>query len=125
MLLVKTRIAPSPVHGIGLFADQFIAAGTHTWRFVPEFDRAKTVEEFAALPPHIQDWLKHYAYLDYHVGQHILCVDDARFMNHSTNPTVRPDYALDRFGVDIAQRDIEIGEEITTDYRLIEKQIQL
>jgi hypothetical protein len=33
MLLVKTTIAPSPIHGIGLFADQFIPQGTRIWEF--------------------------------------------------------------------------------------------
>jgi hypothetical protein len=28
MLLVATRLAPWPVHGIGLYADTFIAKGT-------------------------------------------------------------------------------------------------
>jgi SET domain-containing protein len=122
MLLVRTRIAPSPVHGIGLYADQFIPAGTHTWRFEPDFDIEKTADQLSALPAHIQGWFKQYGYLDYHFGSYVLCVDDARFMNHSDNPTVRPDYSLDHYGVDVAARDIEIGEEITTDYRLIEKE---
>ena len=34
MLLVKTRLAPSPIAGIGLFADEDIKKGTVTWRFM-------------------------------------------------------------------------------------------
>jgi len=122
MLLVKTKITLSPTHGIGLFADQFISAGTHTWRFVPDFDIEKTADQLPLFPAHIQSWFKQYAYLDFHLGTFILCADDARFMNHSDNPTVSPDYSLDPYGVDVATRDIESGEEITTDYRLIEKE---
>mgnify|MGYP000470418846 CR=1 FL=1 len=38
MLMVKTRIAPSRIAGIGVFADQDIPAGTVTWRFMPGYD---------------------------------------------------------------------------------------
>jgi hypothetical protein len=38
MLLVRTRVATSPVHGLGLFAAGYIAHGTEVWRFTPEFD---------------------------------------------------------------------------------------
>jgi len=125
MLLVKTKITPSCLHGIGLFADQFIPVGTHTWRFEPNLDLEKTAEQILQFPENIQDWFKQYAYLDFRLNSYILCVDDARFMNHSHNPTVRPDYTLDRYGVDVATRDINVGEEITTDYSLIESDVSL
>lgn len=37
-----TSLAPrqSSIHGLGLFADQFIAEGTPTWRFVAGIDQA-------------------------------------------------------------------------------------
>ena len=38
MLLVKTKIGPSKIAGIGLFADEFIAKGTPVWKFEPGFD---------------------------------------------------------------------------------------
>lgn len=41
-------------------------------------------------------------------------------MNHSDTPNVGPDFARDRYGVDVALRDIVAGEEITVDYRLVE-----
>jgi len=121
MLLVKTKLNLSPIHGIGLFADQFIAAGATTWRFEPNFDIEKTAEEIAAMPEHIRLWFKHYAYLDWHVNAFILCVDDARFINHSDDPNVQTDYSAHAYGTDFALRDIQPGEEITIDYRLIEK----
>ena len=33
MLLVKTTLRPSEVHGLGLFADEFIPKGIAIWRF--------------------------------------------------------------------------------------------
>jgi hypothetical protein len=35
-------------------------------------------------------------------------------------PNVRPDFARDRPGVDVAVRDIAAGEELTVDYRILE-----
>jgi len=121
MLLVKTKLAQSPIHGIGLVADQFIESGTKTWRFVEGFDIQKNAAEIEVLSSSALAWFKQYAYLDFHMDAFILCADDARFMNHSDNSNVRPDYNLDPFGIDIAVCDIQIGEEITTNYTLIEK----
>jgi uncharacterized protein len=121
MLLVKTRIEPSPIHGLGLFADRLIPAGAEVWRFLPGFDLEKTPEEVSAMPAIVQAWFKRFGYLDYHLGCYIVSVDDARFINHSDHPNINQDYTIDRYGVDIALRDIKPGEEITTDYRLIEK----
>ena len=44
MLLVKTKIGPSEIDGIGLFADQFIPRGTLVWELVPALDIEVAVE---------------------------------------------------------------------------------
>lgn len=38
MLLVKTKINKSNIHGIGLFAAEFIPKNTIVWRFFQDFD---------------------------------------------------------------------------------------
>ena len=38
MLLVKTKLNISPIHGIGLFAVEFIPAKTIVWKFHPAID---------------------------------------------------------------------------------------
>ena len=38
MLTVLASAKPSPIHGVGLFADEFIPKGTIMWRFDPTFD---------------------------------------------------------------------------------------
>ncbi len=120
MLLVKTTLAPSPIHGSGLFSNEPIASGTDVWRFQEGFDLEKTPAEVAALPTVAQDWFKKYGYLDHHIDQYILSFDDARFMNHSDDPNVRPDYNRHRCAVGIAVRDIAKGEELTINYRELE-----
>ncbi len=116
MLLVKTTIAPSAIHGLGLFSHQFIAKGQVIWKFSPGFDREITLEELATLPHHLQEWMKHYGYLDFHLNRYILHIDDCRFVNHSNNACITVDYEQDCYGLDVAARDITPGEELTYDY---------
>lgn len=42
MLLIKTKLELSKIHGVGLFADEFIAKGTKIWEYRPNFDKAFT-----------------------------------------------------------------------------------
>jgi SET domain-containing protein len=116
MLLVPTRIAPSTIHGIGVFAVDPIAAGTPVWRFHKGLDMEFGAEVLDGLPAHVRTFFAHYGYLDRNVKRIILCFDDARFVNHSDTPNVATDYAQDPYGLDVALRDIAAGEEITMDY---------
>jgi SET domain-containing protein len=120
MLLITTRLGSSPLHGLGLFAAEPIPAGTEIWRFTPRFDLEFPKSEVQALPTRMREFIEHYGYLDARLGLWVICFDNARFMNHSDTPNTRPDYALDPHGVDIALRTIGAGEEITTDYRLLQ-----
>jgi SET domain-containing protein len=121
MLLVKTKLDHSSIHRFGLFADELIPAGTKIWQFMPGFDLEKTSADLAAYPEHTRVWFKHFGYLDGRLDIHILSTDDAKFINHSDDPNMGPDFAHDRHGLGIALRDIKPSEEITIDYRLIEE----
>ena len=116
MLLVPTRLAPSRIHGLGVFAVAPIARGTPVWRFAKGLDMEFSPDIFDGLPEHVRSFFSHYGYLDRNVKRIILCFDDARFVNHSDTPNIVTDYAQDRYGLDVALRDIEAGEEITMDY---------
>ncbi len=122
MLLVPTRKEQSPIHGTGLFAAEPIPAGTPTWRFTPGIDLSihpDAVKQFTEVS---RDWFLMYAYLDIRTGLYVLCADDARFMNHSETPNVGGNYEQEPvFGVDVAQRDIAEGEELTCDYRTFDR----
>lgn len=115
MLLVRTYIAPSAIHGIGLFAAAPIAAGTVLWRFAAPLDTRIPVGEIEGLEPLARATLARYGY---RVGDCVfLCGDDARFMNHAPAPNC--DDARDAFET-VATRDIAEGEELTCDYRVID-----
>ncbi|HEU5016612.1 MAG TPA: SET domain-containing protein [Pseudolabrys sp.] len=110
MLLVKTYLDKSKIHGIGVFAGEFIGKGTKMWRFVEGYDRAYSPKEFARLPKAARNFLSHYAYrVD---GEILFTVDNDRHINHSDDPNT---YL--KGGYAIARRNIRRGEEITNDYR--------
>jgi uncharacterized protein len=110
MLLVKTYLDKSPIHGLGVFAGQFIRKGTKIWRFVEGFDRFYSPKQFAKLPKPARDFIKQHGYrVD---GEILLTADNDHHMNHSDAPNT---YL--RNGYAIAGRNIRKGEEITNDYR--------
>lgn len=122
MLLVPTVRRNSEIHGIGVFAAEFIPKGRPTWRFTPGVDAALHPEVLDRIPAASRDQFMTYAYLDIRTGLYVLCADDARFMNHSADPAVRGDYETEPvFGMDIAARDIEVGEELTCDYATFDR----
>jgi SET domain-containing protein len=114
MLLVKTRIGPSRIHGVGCFAEERIRAGQPVWVFDKRIDSRLRITELPSFPKPIQDLLKKYGYEEMYEGHHtlVLCADHARHMNHSDDPNVLDDGSQ----YDIAARDIEPGEELTCDY---------
>ncbi len=118
MLLVKTKIGPSKIHGIGLFAAEFIRKGTPIWQFKSGFDQEFSQEDLGEMSQPSREQVLHYCYIDpARPDRYILCFDDARFYNHSENPNTvtTPD---DKGGaVEIAARDIHAGEEITYNYK--------
>jgi len=114
MLLVKTKIQTSPIAGIGLYADEFIPKDTVVWKLMPGFDTIHTEDEIKQLSPASLQQFMNYCYHDKFSKKYVLCFDDARFFNHSDNPNTLN--VGDDTGITIASRDIQIGEELTTDY---------
>ncbi len=113
MLMVETKIGPSKISGIGLFADQFVPKGTTVWKYQEGFDLLLSKEDIEKLSDPAQKQFYNYAYLDKKYNTYMLCSDDARFFNHSDN------FNCDEKTDDIttAIRDIEIGEELTVNYK--------
>lgn len=116
MILIRTRVAPSKIHGMGLFTVESVAKGTPLWRFEPGFDRAFSPEQFAALPPRAQDHARWFSYVSKADGHRILSGDHSCFMNHAASPNTGalPDAQLPI--ITVALRDLAAGEEITCDY---------
>ena len=102
--------------GIGVFAAEFLSAGKRidTDRVHTAFTREQAYAFLEAVPNDEQRrwWLEHIYCLD-----DLMKIDmielDTMMLNHDNNPTVvtRED------GYDYTTRDVEIGEELTEDYR--------
>ena len=118
MLQVHARVGVSTIHGLGLFATEFIPSGTTIMEFRIGFDIEIPESSLEMLSSPAQQQLLHYA--EYVAAQRlfILSGDDDRFTNHSDAPnTCRRDVDGQRYPVVYATRDILAGEEITCDYR--------
>jgi hypothetical protein len=111
----------SQIHGLGLFADQFIPRGTEIWRFTPGFDLKFTKEQILSFPEILQIFIYTYAWKSKKSGLYCHSVDDGRFFNHSENPNSLSEYRdNEEESVNVALRDIQIGEEITDNYSSFE-----
>ncbi len=117
MLHVKTIVAPSNIHGLGLFADQFIPKGTTIWNFTEGFDQKFNPEQIVAFPQILQDFFSTYSSISKKTGKNILCGDQGNYINHSKDPNINCKYieGEEEF-IAYALRDIEAGEEITENY---------
>lgn len=114
MMLVKTKIGLSRIHGIGLFAAESIRAGTIVWEFTSGVDAAYTREEVEVLPEPLRSEilsLKH-SYISQHSGKYVTNGGNAKYFNHSFEPNVIDGESEEC----VAARDIAVGEELTIDY---------
>ena len=114
MLRVKTKIQPSGIHGLGLFADQFVPKGTVTWQYDPEFDVGFSKKELDSLPKLSREFLIYYCYFDKGIKKFVLCSDNQRYINHTQNKKMENVESTPH--KDTAIRDIQPGEEILCDY---------
>lgn len=112
MLKIKTKIKESKIHGIGLFADEFIPKGTITWSYDADFDVGFSKETIDSLTPLQKNYFLFYCYFDKSIQKFILCCDSQRFINHSQ----KLENILSETRMDIAARDIQPGEELLCDY---------
>lgn len=100
----------NPAKGYGVVATTYIPKGTITW-VMDALDRTITPEEAAKITGPMKDMLEKYSYRNGQ-GNHVLCWDHTKYMNHSFNPNC----VLTPLNFEIAVRDIMPGEELTNDY---------
>lgn len=96
--------------GYGVVATQFIPRGTITWA-LDKFDRIFTPQQVLQMEAVYQEVIYKYTYRNA-AGNHILCWDNARFVNHSSNSNC----VTTAYEFELAIRDIYPGEELTDDY---------
>lgn len=118
-----TEVRPSPIHGLGLFARQFIPAGTTWWR--ANLDNVLLLNQLqletllgSSRNQNFEELLNTcliYGYYSATMDRIIICLDNARFVNHSEAPNSGAPIDCDGL-TSTALRDIEPGEEIVEDY---------
>ena len=116
MLLIKTRVGSSAIHGMGLFALEAVPRGTAIWRFEAGFDREVAPEQYEALPELAQRHLRWFAYRDPDTGNWVLSGDHACFMNHASAPNTGAAVSAPGPITTLALQDIAAGTELTCDY---------
>ena len=114
MICVKTSVKPSGIHGLGVFAEEEIKKGEIVWKFNKLVDSVIDETDLKSFDDDYQNYIKHYSYKT--DDKYIFCGDNGKYVNHSDKPNIEGIESEDGFGINIANRDIEIGEEITCDY---------
>lgn len=110
---VKVRIAPSKIHGVGIFAIQDIQKGDKLHLDDAPILYTLRHADFSKLNDVVSDLLLE-RWPQIVNGSNFLYPDSrlSAYMNHSDQPNVDAEN-------DIALTDIAVGEELTEDYRLI------
>jgi SET domain-containing protein len=112
---VYTRLQPSSIHGVGVFAICGIPKGTYI--FEPDDDDTVFVpaREVRSLPPEVRRLYEDFCVLEdevYECPSSLNKLTPSWYLNHSKSPNVSADSSLKFFAI----RDIEAGEELTADY---------
>jgi len=116
MLLIPTFVAPSAIHGLGLFARESVPRGTLVWKFDPRVDQLLSAATVEALPAAAREFVETYG-SRLSEDLYLLCGDNARFVNHALGDTAAIASVTARLDADdVALRDLSAGEEITEDY---------
>lgn len=113
MLLVRTYLEKSSIHGFGIFAREAIQSGVSVWEFHDKLDIKFTPEEFDRLPACVKEEIEWHMYEPEAGGPFYYEATMGKYMNHSRAPNV--DFSVP--GVGTAVRNIQAGEELTCDYR--------
>ena len=96
--------------GFGVVATKKIPRGTITW-VQDELDRVFKPDEPENFNSIAQEQLEKYSFRN-SIGEHILCWDIAKFVNHS----FKSNCLSTSYNFEVAIWDIEVGEELTDDY---------
>lgn len=117
MLTIRHYVAKSAIEGCGLFCAERIAKGDVIFRYDFRFVMLVSDAEIATLNAGMREAVLKYSYRgtgkDKLVGAVYYCIDDSRFMNHSSDPNSIWVPADETY---IAANDVPAHTELTCDY---------
>ncbi len=122
MLTIETYVAPSRIHGTGLFSGQNIERGTIVSFVMPAFDTLISKETFEGFPEITQRYIKKYAFYINKYVSYYLPTGDERFINHKIKGNLVGSAAQNSSFCYIAIVDIPSGSELTIDYATIDEE---
>ena len=109
-LLIDTYLDKSKIHGVVVFSKENVNKGEQIKEERPEFEIEFNKNKLPSMPLALAKLIDTHAY-ERKIGSGILVlgIDNEKYLNHSTDPSVNDD--------GIALKDINIGDEITIDYK--------
>ena len=111
MLVIRTYLDRSPIHGVGIFTSEFVKKGTRIWEHHPLMDFKLTPEQLNELPEPAREFVEIVA-VPYPFGadNYWLSLDNCNYMNHSDTPNT------EGLVIGVANVDIPKDTELTVDY---------
>lgn len=88
MMVVRTYIDKSGIHGIGVFAKELLRKGDKIWEYHPVFDLKIDPDVFAALPEAAREEIEIHMYMPEANGPFYYETTSGKYMNHSRDPNV-------------------------------------
>jgi hypothetical protein len=114
MLLIDTYLEKSKIHGVGVFSKENLKPKDIVTKQLPQFEFHFNQNELPKMPLSFSNFINIYGYeSETDPNILILGIDNEKYMNHSNNPNV------DEYGYAI--KNIKIGDELTIDYKKIDK----
>jgi SET domain-containing protein len=110
MFLIDTYLDKSKIQGVGVFAKENIKKGQLIKEVRPDFEIEFNSDNLPKMPLALANFINTHSY-QRELGSKILVmgIDNEKYMNHSDDPNVD--------GEGYALKNINIGDEITIDYR--------
>ena len=117
MFTIPTYIGPSRIQGNGVFSLRPVRKGEVVWSFNAMSDVIIPFDQIDQLPLTLKDHILTYSYLDRDISSkgYLYSTDNAKYINHSSDPNI-----MARGISHTALRDIAEHEELSCDYSVFD-----
>jgi len=115
MIHIAYKLKESPLHGIGLFADEDLTAGQLVYTASPLLDVNITQEQFDSLTDREKEEFHWWGFFDELSQRWHVDFDVSKFINHSPEGTVTQDTNHVEAYL-VTTQDMKKGEELTQNY---------
>ena len=116
MLIIRTKVKPSRIHGLGLFTLEPLRKRQRIWKFNPIIDQVIDKRLMWSLPLLTREYMSHFTWQDEN-GNYFISLDNSKFMNHSDDANTESRHPKSPFCY--ANRVIAAGEELTCNYETL------